>query len=262
MSEELGGKQGVQSMEVGLRILKAMTTGTGAMMLKEIAAVAGAPPSKAHRYLVSLIRCGMVEQDPHTSRYSLGPFALKLGLVALDRIDRIRLGLSAIAELRDAINETTALAVWTATGPVVVRWERPRRPITVNVLTGTTLGVLTSTAGRVFSAWLPEAQTQALIEQEIKAGKAPAGIDSLEAAHALLAAVKADGFATIEREHVLHGIEAAAAPVFNFKNEISLALLLVGVEGSIDMSPQSTAISALRDATRALSVRLGSTLYE
>ncbi len=168
----------------------------------------------------------------------------------------------AISELRDAINETTALAVWTATGPVVVRWERPRRPITVNVLTGTTLGVLTSTAGRVFGAWLPEAQTQALIEQEIQAGKAPAGIDSLEAAHALLASVKADGFATIEREHVLHGIEAAAAPVFNFKNEISMALLLVGVEGSIDMSPQSKAIIALRDATRALSVRLGATIFD
>ena len=51
-----------------------------------------------------------MEQDPVSSRYDLGPFALTLGLVAVDRLDRIGLGLSAIATLRDEINETTARA--------------------------------------------------------------------------------------------------------------------------------------------------------
>ena len=137
MSEELEGKHGVQSLEVGMGILKAMVFGKRSMMLKDIAAAADMPPSKAHRYLVSLIRSGLVEQDPLTSRYNLGPFALNIGLVAIDRLDRIRLGLAAISELRDEINETTALAVWGDNGPVIVRWERPRRPITVNVVTGT-----------------------------------------------------------------------------------------------------------------------------
>ncbi|MBS0553285.1 MAG: helix-turn-helix domain-containing protein, partial [Proteobacteria bacterium] len=83
MSEELEGKHGVQSLEVGMSILKAMATGRRSMMLKDIAAAAGMPPSKVHRYLVSLIRSGLVEQDRLTSRYDLGPFALNLGLVAL-----------------------------------------------------------------------------------------------------------------------------------------------------------------------------------
>lgn len=134
-NEELDGKHGVQSLEVGMSILRAMATGRRSMMLKEIAEAAGMPPSKAHRYLVSLIRSGLVEQDRLTSRYDLGPFALNLGLVALDRIDRIRLGLLAITDLRDETNETVALTVWSDAGPVVVRWERPRRPITVNVVT-------------------------------------------------------------------------------------------------------------------------------
>jgi DNA-binding IclR family transcriptional regulator len=72
-------------------ILKAMVFGKRSMMLKDIAAAADMPPSKAHRYLVSLIRSGLVEQDPLTSRYNLGPFALNIGLVAIDRLDRIRL---------------------------------------------------------------------------------------------------------------------------------------------------------------------------
>src|SRR5574343_1641653 len=112
MSEELEGKHGVQSLEVGMGILKAMVGGKRSMMLKDIAAAAEMPPSKAHRYLVSLIRAGLVDQDPMSSRYDLGSFALNIGLVALDRLDRVRLGLSAIAEMRDEINQTTALAVW------------------------------------------------------------------------------------------------------------------------------------------------------
>ncbi len=256
--EELEGKHGVQSLEVGMQILRAMVGGNRSMMLKDIAAAAEMPPSKAHRYLVSLIRSGLVEQDPATSRYNLGPFALNLGLVALDRLDRVRLGLSAIAELRDEVNETTALVVWSDIGPVVVRWERPRRAITVNVVTGTTLGMLSSASGQVFAAWLPEARTLPLIKAEIAQGKAPEGITSLDGAQAVLAEVRARGYAAITgSRYAVRGVEAVAAPVFNFKNEITLTLVLVGVEGSIDMSPDSAAIRALLAAATRLSARLG-----
>lgn len=205
MNDELEGKHGVQSLEVGMGILKAMVFGKRSMMLKDIAAAAEMPPSKAHRYLVSLIRSGLVEQDPLTSRYNLGPFALNIGLVAIDRLDRIRLGLAAISELRDEINETTALAVWGDNGPVIVRWERPRRPITVNVVTGTTLGVLSSAAGRVFAAWLPNA-TRAIVKREVEQRRnLPPGVDTLADADALLAGVRERGLAVISeigRAHV------------------------------------------------------------
>ena len=163
MNDEVDGKHGVQSLEIGMGILRAMVNGQRSMMLKEIAAAADMPASKAHRYLVSLIRAGLVEQDPMSSRYDLGPFALNIGLVALDRLDRVRLGLNAIAEMRDEINQTTALAVWGDKGPVVVRWERPRRPITVNVITGTVLELLSSATGRVFAAWMPKKTVAPLI---------------------------------------------------------------------------------------------------
>lgn len=259
MNDELDGKHGVQSLEVGMSILRAMVSGKRSMMLKDIAQAADMPPSKAHRYLVSLIRSGLVEQDRLTSRYDLGPFALNLGLVALDRVDRIRLGLAAISELRDLTNETVALAVWSERGPVVVRWERPRRPITVNVLTGTHLSLLGSAAGRVFAAWLPEAQTDALLRQEIESGKLATPIASLEEARHLLAGVREQGLAVISSGYFARGVEAAAGPVFNFKNEINMSIALVGVEGTLDLAPDGPTLTALKRACAQLSVRLGST---
>ncbi|WP_068639477.1 IclR family transcriptional regulator [Thauera butanivorans] len=258
-SEELDGKHGVQSLEVGMSILRAMVTGRRSMMLKDIAQAAGMPPSKAHRYLVSLIRSGLVEQDRLTSRYDLGPFALNLGLVALDRVDRIRLGLMAISDLRDATNETVALSVWSEGGPVVVRWERPRRPITVNVVTGTSLSMLRSAGGRVFAAWLPERQTEALIARELESGKTPTDIHDMDDVRTLLAQVREAGMAVVTGDYFARGVEAAAAPVFNFKNEITMTIAVVGVEGSMDLSPGGATLAALRRAADDLSRRLGAT---
>ena len=260
MTDELDGKQGVQSLEVGMSILRAMAAGKRAMMLKDIAAATEMPPSKVHRYLVSLIRSGLVEQDPMTSRYDLGAFALNLGLVALDRIDRIRLGLNAIVNLRDTVNETTALGVWSPQGPIVIRWERPRRPITVNVVAGTPLAILNSALGRAFAAWLPEAATDAAIQAELATGKGPTGVTTLAGTREFLADIRAQGYSAITGDYYVNGVEAVAAPVFNVKNQVTLALTLVAVEGTMDLSPASPTIRELCSAAHELSVRLGSTL--
>jgi DNA-binding IclR family transcriptional regulator len=257
MSEDSDGKHGVQSMEVGMGILRAMVDGQRSMMLKDIAAAAGMPASKAHRYLVSLIRAGLVEQDPMSSRYDLGPFALNVGLVALDRLDRVRLGLNAIAELRDEINQTTALAVWGDKGPVVVRWERPRRPITVNVITGTVLELLSSATGRVFAAWMPRKTVAPLLAAEMKAPDLPPELKNRAGVDALLAEVRAKGFANTDGFHKVPGVVAVAVPVFNFRNEITMALLAVGVQGMLDSSADGQEVSHLRRHAEALSLRLG-----
>ena len=257
MSDELEGKHGVQSLEVGMSILRAMADGQRSMMLKDIAAAADMPASKAHRYLVSLIRAGLVDQDPMTSRYDLGTFALNLGLVALDRLDRVRLGLNVIAEMRDEINQTTALAVWGDKGPVIVRWERPRRPITVNVITGTVLDLLMSATGRVFAGWMPKKIIAPLLAEELKQPALPPELKSKAGVEALLAEIRARGYAATNGQHRVAGIEAVAAPVFNFKNEITMSLLVVGVQGMFDTSPEGEVVKSLLRHAEALSLRLG-----
>jgi DNA-binding IclR family transcriptional regulator len=50
-----------------------------------------------------------------------------------------------------------------------------------------------------------------------------------------------------------------AAPVFNFKNNITMAVSIVGVEGISDLGPDSLALTELKRISIALSKRLGST---
>ena len=259
MSEASEGKHGVQSIEIGMQVLRALTRGDRAMMLKDIAASAGMPASKAHRYLVSLIRAGMVEQDRETSLYDLGPLALHVGLAAIDRLDRVQLGLNAIAELRDLVNETTALSVWSDNGPIIVRDERSRRAITVNVVTGTALDVLSSASGQIFAAYLPREKTQALIEAEIADRRAPKDTNTWASIEAMFENVRRTGISTVSGYHLVPGVEAVGAPVFNAANEITLTMLVVGIQGMFDMRPDGPVVRDLITAANTLSTRLGST---
>lgn len=253
------GKNGVQSLEIGMTILRAISSGHRAMMLKDIAAAADMPASKVHRYIVSLVRCGLVEQDLTTSRYDLGPFALSLGLVAVDRLDRIKLGWAAIADLRDEINQTTALALWSDNGSIILRSVRPNRPITVNVVTGIALNMLTSASGQVFAAYLPRAMIQDHIRREQATLNLPNELKTATGVDALLARVLHNGVSTVSDYHLAPGVAAAAAPVFNFKHEITLSIVAIGVNGMIDLSLDGQVVSALKRSAQALSARLGHT---
>jgi hypothetical protein len=70
---------GVQSLEVGLSVLNVLVEAGAALMLKEVAAAADMHPAKAHRYLVSLVKCGYAKQQTD-GRYRLGQCRFGHGL--------------------------------------------------------------------------------------------------------------------------------------------------------------------------------------
>ena len=85
-------RAGIQSVEVGFGLLQALGEAPGPLMLRDLARAANMSAAKAHRYLVSFQRLQLVVQDPASTRYDLGPAALKLGLAALERLDAVKLG--------------------------------------------------------------------------------------------------------------------------------------------------------------------------
>lgn len=256
MGDESKNSHGVQSLEIGIEVLKVLVESGSALMLKEIASAANMPASKAHRYLVSLVRTGLVQQDSENSKYDLGPLAIPLGLAAVDRLDRVKLGLNSISALRDLTNETTALSVWGEFGPVMVRWERPRRPITVNVITGNTVSLLATSTGRLFAAWMPPDTVRPLLERELRQGRSTE-FKTLEQVERVLQDVRAKGYSFVRDSDYSAQVLGLAAPVFNFKNNITMAVSIVGVEGISDLGPQSLALAELLRTTAALSKRLG-----
>ena len=60
---------GIQSVEVSASLLRALAENAGPMTLTSLAKLARMSLSKAHKYLASFIRIGLVRQDNATGRY-------------------------------------------------------------------------------------------------------------------------------------------------------------------------------------------------
>lgn len=251
--------QGIRSVGIAGAILKALATSAGSMSLTELARKTGMPTSKARRYLVSLMRTDLVEQDPGTLRYGLGPLALQLGLAYLDRMNVVHLANQAALALRDDIRETVCVSIWGPYGASMISHHESPRLVRVNVRIGWALPALSSATGQVFGAFLPRDATKAVVEKEIEK-LAEAHGTSVETerreADALLGEVRDARLARAPGNFV-PGIHAVAAPVFDAAGRCVVAFTVIGPEARFAGPKGSEIATRLRDACARLSGALG-----
>jgi DNA-binding IclR family transcriptional regulator len=252
-------RSGIQSIEVGFRLLDVLASEPRAMMLRDLARRADMSPAKAHRYLVSFLRLGMVAQDPLSGRYELGGFALQLGLARLARVDGVKLARVALAELHDALDVTLGIAVWGNQGPTVVHWIESSHPAKASLKLGDVMPMLSSATGLLFAAYLPRSKTGPLIERELSSaqhftsGSTPRSAAQLERA---LAEVREHGAARVEGM-LLPTIHAFCTPVFDATGDLALGLIALGHEGAFDIRWKGAVDTALRACAQKLSWELG-----
>ena len=252
-------RAGIQSVEVGFTLLDALARAAGPLMLRDLAATAGMSAAKAHRYLVSFQRLGLVVQDRLTTLYDLGPAALKLGLASLSRLDAIRIARERVGPLMLQIGHTLALAVWGNQGPTIVHWEESPRAVTVNLRLGDVMPLLSSATGRCFAAHLSKKAIAPMLALELaqarKSGRADLPQSKREVAQ-VLDEVRERGLARVENT-LLPGVVGFCAPVFDFDGHVALGIVALGSVATIDAGWDGAVATALRAAAAQLSRDLG-----
>lgn len=245
-------RAGVRSVEVAGQILAALAETGGAVSLTALAGAAGIPPGKVHRYLVSLTRAGLVEQDAASGRYGIGPAAIALGLAGLRQLDPVRSASEVLATLRDEVGETAVLAIWGNRGPVVVRILESSQPVSMNMRPGYVLPVGTSAIGLVFSAYLPASVRDSVTAGtgETSPSNAEPGLDEKLAAIRDRGMLGASGI-------MVPGVSVLAAPYFDHEGTIAGVLALLGREGDLDISRGGEPARCLDAATAEVTGRLG-----
>jgi DNA-binding IclR family transcriptional regulator len=271
LETEAGAHQraGIQSVEVGFELLNALAHAPGALMLRDLAAAAGMSAAKAHRYLVSFQRMGLVMQDPLSTRYDLGPAALRLGLASLSRLDGVRLARERVPELLAQTGHTVAIAVWGNQGPTMVHWAEAPQTVPVTLRLGDVMPLLTSATGRCFAAFMDGDGRDAqrigpMIRAELALLKKlpvadPASRDlprTPQAVQAVLDDAREHGMARVVNS-LLPGVGGFCAPVFDAQGHLALGLVLLGSVTTLDTDWRSDAARALLAAARQLSADLG-----
>lgn len=253
-------RRGIQSIEVGGALLQALVRNGAPMILKELAREAGMPAAKAHPYLVSFGKLGLIEQDAVTGRYGLGPFSLQMGLTALHALDPLKASMPEVSRLADDIQLNVAIAVWGNLGPTIVHIEESSKPIHVNMRPGTVMTpLMLSATGRVFAAFLPDRIVQPILRDEI------ARYASADQPVARVSQRHIDEVLGEAREHHLSralgnpipGINAFAAPIFDHAGSIVLAITAMGPAGTFDTEWNGDTATRVKACARAIGARLG-----
>jgi DNA-binding IclR family transcriptional regulator len=237
-------RAGIQSVEVGFALLEALTRARGPQMLKDLASDAGMSAAKAHRYLVSFQRIGLVTQDARAS---------------LARLDPVRLARERMPELMERIHHTAAIAVWGNHGPTIVHWEESAQSVTANLRLGDVMPMLSSATGRCFAAWMPREVTAPLLDPEVERACRNQRKDlplTPEAVDAMLAEVRDRGTARVV-DTLLPGIVAFCTPVFDSSGHIVLGLTTLGSIATFDPEYGGAIDAPLRQACEQLSSDLG-----
>jgi DNA-binding IclR family transcriptional regulator len=261
-------QRGVQSVEVGGRLLLALGAAPGPLVLKDLAAAAGMAASKAHPYLVSFARLGLVEQLS-SGLYALGPAALQLGLTGLLQSDPLRAATPVAEALAQHTGHAVALALWGNFGPTVVRLFEARQPLHATLRAGSVMGLFGTATGRAFVAALPQHR---VLDTLAGPGGGQAGGQALHSTVPGSARQRADWVKNASEQaraewqrhglvravgQPLPGVNAFSAPVLDHQGQVALVVTLLGAAAQFSSAWQGAPAQALRQAAAQVQARLG-----
>jgi DNA-binding IclR family transcriptional regulator len=239
-------QRGIQSIEVGGRLLLALAGHGRPLALKDLAAAADMAPAKAHPYLVSFGKLGLIAQDSASGHYGLGPLAMQLGLISLQQFDPVRLATARLPGLAQAIGQTVGITVWGAHGATVVRTDEAPSPVHVTMRHGAVMSLRGTASGRLFAAHLP---------RDVVRATAPRSTFD-KAFEQELQATRAAGFSHVV-DAAAAGVSGLAAPVFDGKGALVLALTAIGATASFDTRATGVPASTLMRCAAELTAQLG-----
>ena len=207
-----------------------------------------------HRILSSLVSRGLIQLDPATRRYSLGPMSMTLGLAYRERLDVRRLAVPELQRLSTETNETATLSVRTGNARVYVDQVTPPREVILSVSIGVPFPLHAGGSSKAFLAFLPRDE----IDAYLKGPLAPLTSNTVTNPTVLrreLREIRERGWArsTAERQP---GAASAAAPVLD---DLGLPVAVISVCGPAERfdAEVDTCAQHLLGATRRLSEAMG-----
>lgn len=222
-----------------------------------ISSSTGLSASTVHRYLKSLKEVDFVQQNPVTTKYSLGYKLAELGVAVLNRFDLRTIAMPFMAQLREITRETVCLIIR------VNKLHRMYVEILESNLTvkakpplAVPIPLYIGAPGRVLSAWLSDGELQELV----KIAKAQPETTKIpfneELFYKKLQQIRQDGYGTGGGE-LMADISSIAAPVRNHFGIVVAALSITGPLDRFTSHQMDIVMPDLLEAAGKISKALG-----
>jgi IclR family pca regulon transcriptional regulator len=258
--QSLHGPRYSQSLERGLAILTCFTPHRPVRGIADIADDLGMSRSTTHRYVVTLVELGYLEQDARR-KYRLGLRVTDLGMSALNSTGLREHAHPYLEELRQRTSYTVSLAVLDGADILYVDRVQSRRRgqghIDLNLAPGSRLPAYCTAMGKILLANLPNAELHRLLTSMKLTKRTPNTITSKTALRQELEQIQDEGVAVNDQELVPE-VHSIAAPVRDDAREVVAAINIAAATSAISLEELVDGLSPHLISTAArISARLG-----
>ena len=253
-------RQGVDAVEVVGTILQALLRLPRPTRLKELEATTGIAAAKLHRYLVSMIRCGLVSRQDAGNRYDFGLLTYRMGQVAAH--DHSALSLMEpmfekfVGQLKNPdLGQAVGIGQWVGNGATIVRWFESNSALSIRMRPGVQLSITLSATAKLLAAWLPREKTEPLVREEL-AERGRVTDKDVQKVYTAYAAIRRKGIASSKGARQT-GLNALSVPLFDFQGNVTAAITVLGTSPHFEADPEGSAAQMLRKLGKELSDQMG-----
>jgi DNA-binding IclR family transcriptional regulator len=217
----------VPAVDRALNILELLARHPEGLRMREIADNLGLPANSVFRLTGTLEERGYLLREGEDMRYRLSRKLLSLGYKAVGEDKLIEHSLDVMQALRDDTQETVLIGVRADLQGVVLEQVAATQPVKFLVDPGTHFPLHTSAPGKVFVAFLPPVEREALLKRMKFTRYNERTLDSREKFEAEITDVLSQGYG-VDRAEQIEGLHCVGAPIFNHRGYPMAAIWVTG----------------------------------
>jgi IclR family KDG regulon transcriptional repressor len=252
----MAGKYKAPILKKAFLILRLISKNEQGMKISELSTCLGISKSTVHGITASLEELGAIIRDPMTKRYTLGFTLFELGRAAYARIDVKDLARPFMQELMTKTQESVFLGVRNVDHVTILDIVESMNELKITSPIGMTLPLLAGAIGKVFLAYMAEAQAAEILRTRGLHRYTQNSITDPQIYSDQLRFAKAHGYATDDEEYI-SGVRAVAAPI-RTDGQLLAAIWVVGFKPSMSDEKMQAVIRETRIAAEGISRKIAS----
>lgn len=246
----------LQSLDRAVAVLELLSESEGPLGLTDVCERMGLHKSTAHRALMVLERCGLIERTPE-NRFRLGLKLYELGSRAVEQIDLRARVHPWFRRLSAQVGETVHLGVLQKTSVVYLDKIEPiNRRVWLASRIGASNPVYCTAMGKAMLAFLPEEAAGDIVARIRFVRFTARTLMTPEALKRSLERVRRRGYA-IDDEEVEPGVRCVGAPILNYSGYPMAAVSVSGPTSRITQQSVPAIAEHLLRCCREISASLG-----
>ncbi len=244
----------IQSVAKAMRLLDILAASSVPLTLAELSTLTHWPKSTIHGLLSTMRESSVVAQDAE-GRYMLGIRLFEYGCTLSSSWTIIETAKPFIQHISYATGEAVFLSILDRGEVITLDRADNRTGLQASAEMGCRLPVHCTSQGKLFLAYMPEEEREALLSRIELNAYTSHTITTEKALRSELEHIRQQGFAVENGEYKL-GLRSVAAPIFDRDGEVRYAIGIIGMFRQLETDNFQKSIAVVRETAEKISKAL------